>query len=428
MGKSIVILGAQWGDEGKGKIVDLLTKRAAAVVRFQGGHNAGHTLYNADGKKIVLRLIPSGIMRDQVQCLIGNGVVLSPEALLTEINELINLNIPVGQRLKISPACSLLLPYHVAIDHARENGDQAIGTTRRGIGPAYEDKAARRGLRLVDLLHPQQLAERLQQIADYHNFVLTKYYHQQSIPYQQVLDNLLEMAPKITPMIADINRLLNDYRQRGDNIIFEGAQGILLDVDLGTFPFVTSSNTTAGAAATGTGFGPLFFDEIFGVGKAYVTRVGKGPFPTELNNQIGQHIAQRGQEFGAVTGRPRRCGWFDAVQMRHVVITNSLSGLVLTKLDILDELETIAICTGYRYKDQILESPPFDPQILADCQPIYEEMPGWQCNTHGLTDYKQLPERARQYISKIEAVTGVPIVILSTGPEREQTINFRDLL
>lgn len=427
MGKNVVILGAQWGDEGKGKIVDLLTDSAFAVVRFQGGNNAGHTLYTAEGKKVVLRLIPSGIMREHVHCFIGNGVALSPTALVGEMNELTALGIPVTDRLKISPACSLVLPYHVALDQARESGKHAIGTTRRGIGPAYEDKVARRGLRAVDLLHPQDLAEKLTRLADYHNFVLTQYHRQKPISDQQVLDELLAIAPTITPMIADVNRLLYECRERGENLIFEGAQGIMLDVDLGTYPFVTSSNTTAGAAATGTGFGPRYFDEILGVCKTYVTRVGAGPFPTELEDGVGAHLRERGREFGSVTKRPRRCGWLDAVLMRQAVLANSLTGLVLTKLDILDELETLKICTGYRYKNQVFYVPPFDPKILAGCQPIYEEFPGWQSETHGITEYKKLPLRAKEYIARIEALAGVPVVILSTGYERNQIIIVQDI-
>jgi len=427
MAKNIVILGTQWGDEGKGKIVDLLTRHAAAVIRFQGGHNAGHTLYTSQGKKVVLRLVPAGIMHEHVQCLIGNGVVFSPEAFLTEVDELTGQGIPVVERLKISPACSLLLPYHVALDNARESGAMAIGTTRRGIGPAYEDKAARRGLRVVDLLHPHQLAEKLHPLADYHNFILTRYYQRDPIDVQKVLDDLLSMAPRIAPMVADINQLLYDLRRRGKNLIFEGAQGVLLDIDLGTYPFVTSSNTTAGAASTGTGFGPRYFDEILGIGKAYMTRVGAGPFPTELTDDIGRQIAQRGNEFGANTGRPRRCGWFDAVLMRQVVLANSLSGLVLTKLDILDELKSIKIATGYRYQDQIFEIPPADLKVLAQCQPIYEEMPGWQSSTFGVTDYQSLPTAARNYIARLEQLINVPVIILSTGPERDQIIILKDI-
>lgn len=427
MGKNIIVLGAQWGDEGKGKIVDLLTSHAAAVIRFQGGHNAGHTLYNSQGKKIVLRLVPSGIMREHVQCMIGNGVVLSPEAFLTEIDELSRAGIDVTGRLNISPACSLLLPYHIALDNARESGPAAIGTTRRGIGPAYEDKVARRGLRVVDLLYPQQLTEKLMPLADYHNFVLTQYYRQPPIDVQKVIDDLLAMALRITPMVTDINQLLYDLRRRGETLIFEGAQGVLLDIDLGTYPFVTSSNTTAGAASTGAGFGPLYFDEVLGVAKAYVTRVGSGPFPTELTNEIGGYIAKKGNEFGSNTGRPRRCGWFDAALMRQVVLANSLSGVVLTKLDILDELDTLRICTGYRYHGQLLAIPPLDPQRLAECEPVYEEMPGWNTNTHGVTDYALLPQAARDYIARIETLIDVPVVILSTGPERDQIIVLKDI-
>lgn len=424
MGKNIIVLGAQWGDEGKGKIVDLLTSQAAAVIRFQGGHNAGHTLYTAQGKKIVLRLVPSGIIREGVLCFIGNGVVFSPQAFLTEMDELISHGITVSERLKISPACSLLLPYHVALDNARESGPSAVGTTRRGIGPAYEDKVARRGLRVVDLLHPQQLAEKLMRLAEYHNFILTQYYHQEPIDPQNVLADLLVMAKRIAPMVADVNRILYDLRNRGENLIFEGAQGAMLDIDLGTYPFVTSSNTTAGAAATGTGFGPRYFDEVLGVAKAYITRVGAGPFPTELTNDIGAHIAKKGNEFGSVTGRPRRCGWFDVPLMRQTVLANSLSGVILTKLDILDELETIKICTGYRYQDQIFHITPSDPQILAECQPIYQDFPGWKASTHGITHYDDLPLAARHYLTELERLIEVKIVMLSTGPNREQIISI----
>lgn len=424
MGKNIVILGAQWGDEGKGKIVDLLTYNAAAVIRFQGGHNAGHTLYNAQGKKIVLRLIPSGIIHDDILCLIGNGMVLSPEAFLTEIDELLALGIHIGDRLKISPACSLLLPYHVALDQLREAGAGAIGTTRRGIGPAYEDKVARRGLRVSDLLYPKQLEEKLFALADYHNFILTQYYQQPAIDAKKVLAELIEKSLRIAPMIQDINPILYELNRQGKTLIFEGAQGVLLDVDLGTYPFVTSSNTTAGAAATGTGFGPRYFDEILGVAKAYVTRVGAGPFPTELKNEIGRVIAERGQEFGAVTGRPRRCGWFDAVLMRRVVMANSFSGLVLTKLDILDTFPTIKICTGYRYQGKTFEVAPCDLQVLTQSEPIYEEMPGWQTETHGLTELQKLPQAAKDYVARISELIDIPVVMLSTGPEREQIIRM----
>jgi adenylosuccinate synthase len=427
MGKNIVILGTQWGDEGKGKIVDLLTDRTAAVVRFQGGHNAGHTLI-INGKKTILRLIPSGILHDNVLCLIGNGVVLSPEALMGEIGELEAQGTPVGERLRISSACNLLLPYHVALDQAREAklGLNKIGTTGRGIGPAYEDKVARRGIRAMDLLHIETLKEKLISLAEYHNFQLQNYYHTQPIPYEQALQQLLQIGEKIKPMIGDVSALLGELRRRGKNIIFEGAQGSLLDIDLGTYPFVTSSNTTAGAAATGSGFGPLYFDGVLGITKAYVTRVGSGPFPTELTDAIGKQIAERGKEFGSVTGRPRRCGWFDVIHMRRSIQMNSLSGMVLTKLDVLDELATIRLCTGYRCNNEILREPPFDQQMLSQCEPIYEDMPGWQTSTFGITEYQKMPQKAQNYIEKIQELTGVPIVIISTGPERHQTIELEN--
>lgn len=427
MSKNIIILGTQWGDEGKGKIVDWMTDRVAAVVRFQGGHNAGHTLI-IDGKKTILRLIPSGIMHDGVLSLIGNGVVLSLEALKSEIEELTANGIPVSKRLRISMACNLLLPYHVAIDKARERalGNEALGTTGRGIGPAYEDKVARRGIRMVDLLHPKQLREKLEKLADYHNFVLTQYFKQEAIPLQQVLDNLLMLTEEMKPMIADVFSLLGELRGLGKNIIFEGAQGTLLDVDLGTYPYVTSSNTTAGAAATGGGFGPLYFDEVLGVTKAYITRVGSGPFPTELSDDIGKTIAERGKEFGSVTGRPRRCGWFDVIAMRRAIQANSLSGIVLTKLDVLDVFESIKICNGYLLRGERVKTLPFDPEALAACEPIYEEMPGWQTSTMGIKKIEELPQEARAYLQRLAELMDVPIKIVSTGPERDQTIVLED--
>ncbi len=428
MGKKIIVMGAQWGDEGKGKIVDLLTRHSAAVIRFQGGHNAGHTLYDAEGKKIVLRLVPSGIMRDNVLCILGNGVVFSPQAFVEEMTDLEQKGIPVLDRLKISSSCSLLLPYHVALDQARESGTAAIGTTRRGIGPAYEDKVARRGLRVIDLLYPEQLAEKLSHLAQYHNFILTNYYGQTAIAAERVLEDLLHLAPKILPMITDIRPLLYDLHHRGENIIFEGAQGALLDIDLGTYPFVTSSNTTAGAAATGTGFGPCYFDEVLGVAKAYVTRVGAGPFPTELTEAIGEHIAQRGHEFGSVTGRRRRCGWFDAALMRQVVMANSFTGMVLTKLDILDEIETIKVCTAYRYRGNLLNLAPADPHVLSKCEPVYEELPGWLSPTYGVTEFNQLPSAAKDYITRLEKLMEVPVKLLSTGPKRDQIITRQPII
>ena len=428
MAKNIVVLGTQWGDEGKGKIVDLLTEQVAAVVRYQGGHNAGHTLI-IDGKKTILRLIPSGILRDGVQCIIGNGVVLSPEALLQEIAELETQDIPVLKRLKISSACSLLLPYHIAIDQAREKkrGKLAIGTTGRGIGPAYEDKVARRGLRAIDLLDSNRLATGLKALAEYHNFQLEHYYQEKPIPYETVLAELQELGKQITPMIEDSMASLAGFLERGENILFEGAQGSLLDIDIGTYPYVTSSNTTAGAVTTGTGFGPRYIDDVFGVTKAYLTRVGAGPFPTELSNAKGALMAERGKEFGSNTGRSRRCGWFDLPMMRRSIQANSLSGIILTKLDVLDEFDTIKICTAYRYQGKELTTPPFDLEALESVEPIYETLPGWQEKTFGLTEYDQIPSKARDFIKRIEALCGIPVVIVSTGPDRKETIMLKSL-
>ncbi len=423
MSKNIVILGTQWGDEGKGKLVDLLCEHAAAVVRYQGGHNAGHTLV-IKGQKTVLRLMPSGILHDGMQCFIGNGVVLSPDAFLSEMNELENRGVPVTQRLKISAACSVLLPYHILIDQAREKarGKQAIGTTGRGIGPCYEDKVARRGLRMMDFFHPEQLSEKLKALADYHNFQLKHYFHQEELPFETVLEKLLIQIEKIRPMITDVTAQLSALKNAGKNILFEGAQGTLLDIDLGTYPFVTSSNTTAGAVSTGTGFGPRYIDAVLGVTKAYVTRVGAGPFPTELHDDIGKLIAERGNEFGSVTGRPRRCGWFDALLMRRSVLVNSLSSLILTKLDVLDTLSEIKICTAYRYRGEIMHDLPMDLCDMQECEPIYETMPGWQTSTFGVTKIEDMPIAAKNYIAHLEALCGVPIDIISTGPERNQTI------
>lgn len=423
MAKRIVVLGTQWGDEGKGKIVDLLTPQVAAVVRFQGGHNAGHTLV-INGEKIVLHLIPSGILHSHVQSLIGSGVVLSPTALLQEIRELEQKNIPVRQRLKISAASSLLLPYHELLDKAREKalGVAAIGTTGRGIGPAYEDKVARRGIRVSDLLHPRQLGEKLAQVAEYHNFFLQHYYHLEPLPYTQVLENLLAAAEEIKPLVGDVPALLAAYCQRGENLLFEGAQGAGLDVDNGTYPFVTSSNTTAGAAAVGSGVGPLQLDYVLGVTKAYSTRVGAGPFPTELTNDIGEMLRRQGHEFGSTTGRPRRCGWLDIVALRRAVQINSISGLCITKLDVLDTLETVQICKSYSYRGELLTNSPMDAETLQDSVPEYETLPGWQTSTVGLTEWKKMPKNALAFLERIEELTGVPIVIVSTGADRVQTI------
>ena len=423
MGKNVVVIGTQWGDEGKGKLVDLLTDQADAVVRFQGGHNAGHTLV-IQGKKTVLHLIPSGILRESVQCLIGNGVVLSPKALLEEIEILEQAGVPVRNRLLISESCALILPVHVAIDQAREKarGSKAIGTTGRGIGPAYEDKAARRGLRAGDFLDTQGFTEKLKELVDYHNFMLTQYYKVEAVDFQQILDEALSMGEQIKPMLGDVGDKLARYQSEGKNLLFEGAQGALLDIDHGTYPYVTSSNTTAGGAATGTGVGPLDLDYVLGITKAYSTRVGNGPFPTELLNDIGEHLGVKGHEFGATTGRKRRTGWFDAVSMRKSAQMNSLSGICLTKLDVLDGLERIGICIAYKLNGNVTEIAPLGAEQYQACQAIIEEMPGWTETTAGVTDYNDLPENAKAYIKRIEELVGVKVAILSTGPERDETI------
>ncbi|MDA1107581.1 MAG: adenylosuccinate synthase [Proteobacteria bacterium] len=426
MGKNVVVIGTQWGDEGKGKIVDLLTDRAHAVVRFQGGHNAGHTLV-IDGKKTVLHLIPSGVLREGVQCLIGNGVVLSPTALLKEIKMLEDSGVPARARLKISEACPLILPYHVALDQARElaRGKAAIGTTGRGIGPAYEDKIARRALRLGDLFHRERFAAKLGEVLDYHNFVLQHYYKVPAVSFQQVLDETLALQSELEPLIADVPELLHQYNKRGVGILFEGAQGALLDVDHGTYPYVTSSNTTAGGAATGSGAGPRSFDYVMGITKAYTTRVGSGPFPTELFDELGAHLSSRGNEFGSTTGRARRCGWFDAVAMRRANLVNSVSGLCITKLDVLDGLDSLKLCVGYRCGGAVRLTPPVGAEAVADCEPMYDEMPGWKESTVGITDYKKLPANARAYLKRIEEISETPVDIISTGPDRAQTIVLR---
>ena len=423
---SVVILGSQWGDEGKGKIVDLLMEQAAAVVRFQGGNNAGHTLV-IDGKKTILKLIPSGILHQHAQCLIGNGVVLSPTALLEEIALLEQTNIAVIDRLRISHACVLILPYHVALDRAREaaKGNAKIGTTGRGIGPAYEDKAARRAIRFGDLFDESFLRDKLKEALDYYNFLLTHYHHTESIDEHALFDSLLQMVPQLKPMCADITSLLAEYRQAKQNIIFEGAQGTLLDVDNGTYPYVTSSNTTAGAAATGSGCGPRDLKIIMGVAKAYTTRVGSGPFPTELFDDTAKHLSTQGNEFGSVTGRPRRCGWLDMVLLKRAIQLNSLSSLCITKLDVLDNLKTIKICTAYRWNGQIYESPPTESTALASCEPVYEEHPGWQQSTASCHAFHDLPETAQQYLLRIEQLAGIPIDMISTGSDRKDIIILR---
>jgi adenylosuccinate synthase len=423
MGKNVVVIGTQWGDEGKGKIVDLLTDRASAVARFQGGHNAGHTLV-INGEKTVLHLIPSGILRDGVHCLIGNGVVLALDALITEANALIESGVPVYERLRVSPGCPLILASHVALDVAREKarGAAAIGTTGRGIGPAYEDKAARRALRVSDLFVREKFAAKLGEVLDYHNFLLKHYFRTATVDFAKTLDESLAAAEIIAPITADVTQVLQDLSNEGKSILFEGAQGTFLDIDHGTYPFVTSSNTVAAAASTGTGLGPRNLDYILGIVKAYTTRVGAGPFPTELFDDMGQHIARVGAEFGATTGRPRRCGWFDAVALRRSIVNSSVSGLCVTKLDVLDELETINICIGYEIDGKPIAGVPVVVDRFAECKPVYEEHEGWQESTVGITDFEQLPEKARNYLMRIEKLAGVPVDIISTGPDREQTI------
>lgn len=428
MGKNVVILGTQWGDEGKGKIVDLLTDQVAAVVRYQGGHNAGHTLV-IDGEKTVLHLIPSGILRSNVMCFIGNGVVLSPEALLKELKALEAKGVPVRDRLRISPACPLILPYHVALDQAREKarGEAKIGTTGRGIGPAYEDKVSRRGLRVADLFHRERFAAKLGEVLDYHNFALQHYYKVDPVDFQKTLDEAMEYAEWLRPLMTDVTARLHELRREGANIMFEGAQGSLLDIDHGTYPFVTSSNTTAGGTATGSGFGPLYLDYVLGITKAYTTRVGSGPFPTELFDEVGARLAERGHEFGSTTGRARRCGWFDAVILRRAIEINSISGLCLTKLDVLDGLDTIRICVGYRNADGAVIEAPTDADSYIGLEPVYEDVPGWHESTLGIKTLEGLPANARAYIARVEELVGAPIDIISTGPDRHETIILRKL-
>ncbi|TAN52210.1 MAG: adenylosuccinate synthase [Methylococcaceae bacterium] len=425
MANNVIIIGTQWGDEGKGKLVDLLTERADAVVRFQGGHNAGHTLV-IDGQKTVLHLIPSGVLR-QVPCLIGNGVVLSLEALFKEIGILEQAGIPVRERLRISLACPLILPVHVALDLAREKarGAKAIGTTGRGIGPAYEDKVARRGLRVGDLLTPDYFAERLRELLEHHNFMLTHYYQEAAVDYAETLEATLALGEQVKPMLADVADLLHGYAERKARLLFEGAQGALLDIDHGTYPYVTSSNTTAGGAACGSGLGPMAFDYVLGITKAYSTRVGNGPFPTELFDDIGERLTSKGNEYGATTGRRRRCGWFDAVSMRKSARLNSLTGLCLTKLDVLDGLDEIGICVAYRIDGQTVHTAPVGAENYAQCEAVIELLPGWQQSTAGITDYDQLPATAKAYIQRIQELVGVPVDILSTGPDRAETIVLR---
>lgn len=423
MGRNVVILGSQWGDEGKGKIVDLLTDKASVVARFQGGHNAGHTLV-IDGKKTALHLIPSGILRSHVNCVIGNGVVVAPDALIKEIQMLEERGVKVRGRLKVSGSCPLILPYHIALDQAREaaRGNAKIGTTGRGIGPAYEDKVARRGLRLSDLANIERFAEKLKEVMDYHNFALTEYYKADPVDFDQTLALVKEWAQVLLPMKADVTKILHDAREAGENILFEGAQGSLLDIDHGTYPFVTSSNTTAGSTATGSGFGPLYLDYVLGITKAYTTRVGSGPFPTELHCEIGRYLGEKGHEFGTTTGRERRCGWFDAVALRQAVRVNSISGICLTKLDVLDGLDEIKICVGYQDTDGSDAGMPMHADDFENITPVYETMPGWSSVTVGVQKLEDLPEAAKNYIYRIEELTGAPVDVVSTGPDRVETI------
>lgn len=431
MGKRYVVLGVQWGDEGKGKIVDLLTSRMAAVVRFQGGNNAGHTLI-VDGHKTVLRLIPSGIIRQQAKCMLAHGVVVSPRAILEEMDELAALQINWSQRLMISAGCSLILPFHIALDEARElaraadKDDVAIGTTKRGIGPAYEDRVARRGLRMQDLLYPKELKIKLQRLGEYYNFMLTQCYAAAALDIDQVYAELMQQAKRLTPLLGDVRAALITLQQENANIMLEGAQGSLLDIDMGTYPYVTSSNTTLGAVFTGTGLSPSADDEVLGVCKAYATRVGGGPFPTELDDDVGASLARIGGELGAVTQRPRRCGWLDLVALRYTLAVNGVTGLVVTKMDVMDHFPVIKVCTAYRCGTELLQEMPMDPHRLATCEPVYESFKGWQQSTAGAVSWDQLPEPAQHFLQQLAKLTGIPIKIISTGAEREHAIILQD--
>jgi adenylosuccinate synthase len=426
MGKSVVVIGTQWGDEGKGKVVDLLTDRAQAVVRFQGGHNAGHTLV-IEGEQTILHLIPSGVLRDGVQCLIGNGVVLSPEALLEELDMLEQGNVPAISRLGISESCPLILPYHIALDQARERarGNKAIGTTGRGIGPAYEDKVSRRGIRFGELLDTAHFTDRLREVMDYHNFTLEHYFKADPVEYGPVLDQSLAQAERLRPLAGDVTGTLHEMRRAGKNIMFEGAQGALLDIDHGTYPYVTSSNTTSGGACSGSGVGPRDIDYVLGIVKAYTTRVGAGPFPTELFDAVGQHLGEKGHEFGATTGRKRRCGWLDSVALRRTLEINSVTGMCITKLDVLDGLDTLKICVSYNFDGTKIDVPPAGADKFEKCEPVYLELPGWKESTAGAQTLEELPANARNYLRKIEELCNVPVDVISTGPDRKETIVLR---
>ena len=432
-GRNVVVVGTQWGDEGKGKLVDWLTEMAQGVVRFQGGHNAGHTLV-INGVKTALHLIPSGIMRPGVKCYIGNGVVLSAAKLFEEIAGLEKAGVEVRSRLRISEACPLILPFHAALDIAREayrekGGTEKIGTTGRGIGPAYEDKIARRALRVQDLKHPERFAQKLKDVLELHNHVLTTYLHAAPVDYQETLDEALRLGEMLKPMMADVSRELNEAHRHGANLLFEGAQGTLLDVDHGTYPYVTSSNCVAGNAAAGAGVGPGMLHYILGITKAYCTRVGGGPFPTELEwekpGTVGYHLATVGAEKGTTTGRSRRCGWFDAALLKRSAQVNGLTGLCITKLDVLDGIKELQLCTGYELDGQTIDILPMGADEIARCKPIYETLEGWSDSTVGVTDYDKLPVNARLYLQRIEQVTGVPIDMISTSPDRDHTIMMR---
>jgi adenylosuccinate synthase len=426
VGRNVVVIGTQWGDEGKGAVVDVLADRASAVVRFQGGHNAGHTLVIGE-QKTVLHLIPSGVLRDGVVCLIGNGVVVSLDALCQEMDALKDKGVPVEQRLRVSSACPVILSSHALLDRAREtkSGAAAIGTTGRGIGPAYEDKIARRAIRIADLFAPKALETKLERLVDLHNFLLTSYYHTEGVDPRRELETLLRLGERVKPLVVDVTETLRGLCGRGESVLFEGAQGAMLDIDLGTYPFVTSSNTSVGGAATGTGIGPAAIDYVLGIVKAYTTRVGAGPFPTELTDEVGRLLGKVGHEFGSTTGRPRRCGWFDAVLLKRAVFSNSLSGLCLTKLDVLDGLSEIKICVGYRLDGRVTDTPPLLIDRFGECEPVYESVPGWSAPTAGATSYAALPKEAQDYVRRIEALAGVPIDIVSTGPSRDAVIMRR---
>lgn len=427
MSKNVVVVGAQWGDEGKGKVVDWLTEKVQGVVRFNGGHNAGHTLV-INGNKTVLRLIPSGVMHAHVKCYIGNGAVVSPEALLKEIDDLKSHGVDAENRVFVSGQCPLVLPYHIALDHAREAalGDKKIGTTGRGIGPAYEDKIARRALHVKDLCDPEGFAAKVRANCELINFLLVNFYKAEAVDVEKMINETLAMAPRITSKICDVSHTLNKLMADGEQFLFEGAQGTMLDIDHGTYPFVTSSNTVAGFASPGAGIGPQKLNYILGITKAYCTRVGSGPFPTELFDEVGAEIAKRGNEFGAVTGRPRRCGWFDGAALRRSVEWNGLSGLAVMKLDVLDGFETVRLGVGYEYQGKRIDVTPVGAEMLAECKPIYEDFPGWKESTFGITKWDDLPENAKKYLKRLSEVAGCPIALVSTGPDRGQTILLHD--